>query len=112
MRSSTVSLSVSLSTVNHALTIHPAGQPSGNSRPARPRRRDVVENDEYAAFTRRIIRAYTRRVATGDVGALTEMVGLSTLLDEAIAQAVIEHAATFSHMGHHGPQHPASGIAA
>jgi hypothetical protein len=75
---------VSLSYVNHALTL----QPSGDSRPSRPRRRDVVENDEYAAFARRIIRAYARRVATGDVEALTDMVNLSTLLDDAIAQAV------------------------
>ena len=75
---------MSLSYVNHALTI----QPSGNSRATNPRRRDVVENDEYAAFVRRIIRAYARRVATGDVEALTDMVGLSSLLDEAIGEAV------------------------
>jgi hypothetical protein len=62
---------VSLSTVNHALTLNP---PSGDTRPPRPRRRDVVENDEYAAFVRRIVRAYARRVATGDVEALTDMV--------------------------------------
>ena len=75
---------MSLSYVNQALTI----QPTGGSRPPRRRRRDVVENDEYAAFTRRIIRAYAKRVATGDVEALTDMVGLSTLLDDAIGQAV------------------------
>jgi hypothetical protein len=75
---------VSLSYVNDALTI----QPSGDGRPPRPRRRDVVENDEYAAFTRRIIRAYARRVASGDVEALTDMVALSSLLDDAIGQAV------------------------
>ena len=55
---------------------------------SRPRRRDVVENDEYAAFVRRIVRAYARRVAIGDVEALTDLVGLSTLLDDAIAQTV------------------------
>jgi hypothetical protein len=48
----------------------------------------VVENDEFAAFTRRIITAYARRVATGDVEALADMVTLSTHLDEAIAEAV------------------------
>jgi hypothetical protein len=52
------------------------------------RRRDVVENDAYAAFTRRVIRAYARRVATGDVEALTDLVGLATQLDTAILQAV------------------------
>jgi DNA-directed RNA polymerase specialized sigma24 family protein len=64
------------------------GTGSGDSRPSRPRRRDVVENDEYAAFVRRIIKAFARRVATGDVEALRDMVALSTLLDEAIGDAV------------------------
>jgi hypothetical protein len=48
----------------------------------------VVENDEYAAFARRILRAYARRVATGDVEALTHMLGLSAEIDSAISQAV------------------------
>jgi hypothetical protein len=61
---------------------------SGDSRPSTTRRRDVVENDEYAAFVRRIIRAFARRVATGDVEALTDMVALSTQLDESIGDAV------------------------
>jgi hypothetical protein len=55
----------------------------------KPRRRHRVENDEYAAFTRRIVSAYAKRVATGDVEALTDMVGLSTELDRAIGHAVI-----------------------
>ena len=54
----------------------------------RPHGRDVVGNDEYAAFVRRIVRAYAKRVATGDVDALTDLVALSTLLDDAIGQAV------------------------
>ena len=61
-------------TVNNGLT------------PDRPGR--VVENDEYAAFARRVLRAYTRRIATGDVEALTLMLGLSAEIDTAIAQAV------------------------
>jgi DNA-directed RNA polymerase specialized sigma24 family protein len=76
---------VSLSTVNGVLTLTP---PASNHQPGKPRRRDVVENDEYAAFVRRILRAYARRVATGDVEALTDMVAMSTLLDDTIAQAV------------------------
>ena len=48
----------------------------------------VVENDEYAAFARRVLRAYARRVADGDVEALTLMLGLSAEIDTAIAQAV------------------------
>jgi hypothetical protein len=48
----------------------------------------VVENDEYAAFARRILRAYARRIADGDVEALTLMLGLSAEIDTAIGQAV------------------------
>jgi hypothetical protein len=59
-----------------------------NPRLTPSRRRDVVENDAYAAFTRRVIRAYARRVATGDVEALTDLVGLATQLDTAILTAV------------------------
>lgn len=54
-------------------------------KPARP----VVENDEYAAFTRRILRAYARRVATGDIEALTHMTGLADDVEAAIRTAVI-----------------------
>jgi ribosomal protein S20 len=53
------------------------------------RRRRRVENDEYASFIRRVIRAHARRVAAGDVDALADMTGLATELDEAIAQAVL-----------------------
>ena len=80
---------MSASTVNGILTFPHAAQPSSDSGPPRPRRRDVVENDEYAAFARRIIRAYAKRVATGDVEALANMVALSSVLDDAIGDAVI-----------------------
>ena len=53
------------------------------------RRRRRAENDEYASFIRRVIRAHARRVAAGDIDALAAMTGLATELDEAIAQAVI-----------------------
>ena len=52
------------------------------------RRRRPVENDEYASFIRRVLRAYARRVATGDVDALTDMTGLATEMDKAISQAI------------------------
>ena len=48
----------------------------------------VVENDEYAAFLRRIIRAYSRRVATGDIDALTEMAAVAGDFDTAIRDAI------------------------
>ena len=48
----------------------------------------VRENDEYAAFARRVLRAYARRVADGDVEALTLMTDLADEIDSAISQAV------------------------
>ena len=62
---------------------------SGVNRKLTPkRRRRVVENDDYAAFVQRAIRAYSRRIASGDIDALTGMVNLSTDLDEAMADAI------------------------
>ena len=52
------------------------------------RRRRVVENDEYADFLRRVIRAYSRRVASGDIDALSHMTTLADDIDTAIGQAV------------------------
>jgi hypothetical protein len=52
------------------------------------RRRRPVDNDEYASFVRRVVRAYARRVGAGDVDALADMTGLATELDETISQAV------------------------
>ena len=76
-----------------------ADQPTGAGEPVRRssvkarltanRRRRAVENDEYARFVRRVVRAYARRIAGGDVDALADMTGLATELDEAIGQAVI-----------------------
>ncbi len=48
----------------------------------------VRGNDEYAAFARRVLRAYARRVATGDVEALTLMTDLADEIDAAVSQAV------------------------
>ena len=54
-----------------------------------PRRRRVVENDEYAAFIRRVLRAHGRRVAAGDVESLGDLVDLSEHIDQAIGDAVV-----------------------
>jgi hypothetical protein len=75
----------------HATTPHPADPDSPDTVKATltpDRAARVVENDEYAAFARRVLRAYARRVATGDVEALTLMLGLFAEIDTAIAQAV------------------------
>jgi hypothetical protein len=52
------------------------------------RRRDVVENDEYAAFARRIVRAHGRRVASGDIEALRDLLALAREIDQATDTAV------------------------
>ena len=75
-----------------------ADQPTGAGKPGRRsgvkagltpnRQRRPVENDEYGAFIRRILRAYSRRVADGDVEALSLMTGLAGELDAAVAEAV------------------------
>jgi hypothetical protein len=52
--------------------------------PKRPRRQ--VENDDYIAFVRRILRAYTHRV--DDIEALAFILGVADEIDAAIAEAV------------------------
>jgi len=48
----------------------------------------TVENTEYAAFTRRILRAYARRVASGDIEALRSLVVFPSDVDDATREAV------------------------
>lgn len=52
------------------------------------RRRVPVENTEYTAFARRIIRAHGRRIAEGEPVDLAEMVALRKEMDAVILQAV------------------------
>jgi hypothetical protein len=52
------------------------------------RRGPVVENDEYAAFLHRVIRAYGRRIAKGDIDALSDAALLSRQLDYTIKTAI------------------------
>ena len=57
--------------------------------PGRPGRGPrVVENAEFTAFGRRVLRAAGRRVAAGDVDALPALAALSAELDAAITTAV------------------------
>ncbi len=75
----------------HATTAHPTcpGRPDTVKDPLTPNRAGrVAGNHEYAAFARRVLRACARRVADGDIEALTLMPGLSAEIDDAIAQAV------------------------
>ena len=48
----------------------------------------VTENSEYAAFARRILRAYSRRIATGGIESLTHLITLADDINDATQQAV------------------------
>jgi hypothetical protein len=72
------------------MTIPARERAFGVNRPLTPkRRRAVVENDEYTALVGRVIRAYSRRVAAGDVDAVAAMIQTAADLDAAIHQAVL-----------------------
>jgi hypothetical protein len=71
-------------TASSAVTVKTVLTPSRAVRP----RRTVVENDEYAAFTRRIVTALGRRIATGDVEALRDLLALVQEIDQAAHIAV------------------------
>jgi hypothetical protein len=59
-----------------------------NRRLTPKRRKPPAENDEYATFARRILAAYSRRIAAGDIDAITGMAALADNLDTAIRRAV------------------------
>ena|SRR5712691_179593 len=66
-----------------------AGRANSVNKPLTPKRtRPTVENPEYAAFVRRILKAYARRVATGDIEALALMAELADTIDTSIRDAV------------------------
>jgi hypothetical protein len=69
-----------------APSVYPAFGVKSSLTPKRPRR--VVENDEYAAFLHRVIRAYSRRVASGDIEAIAAMVATAEEVDTAIRDAI------------------------
>jgi hypothetical protein len=75
----------------HDPTPHPASPAGQNTvkNPLTPNRAGrQIENDEYAAFARRVLRAYARRIATGDVEAIILMFGLAAEIDDAITEAI------------------------
>ena len=47
-----------------------------------------VESDEFAAFARRVVRAFGRRIGDGDLWALGDLVKLRDQVDEAIRDGV------------------------
>ena len=75
-----------------ASTVNPTLTPNRPNRPRPDRttraRRNVVENDDYAAFTRRIIAAHGRRIARGDIEGLSTLAALATDIDHAFQEAI------------------------
>lgn len=76
-------------------------QPGASEYPDRPERRSavndpltmrrprpVVENDDYAGFVRRVVRAHGRRIAAGDVEALADLLAVATEVEQATQTAV------------------------
>ncbi len=66
----------------------PSRAHSVKARLTRKRPRRPVENDEYAAFALRVLRAYSRRIAAGDVDALADMADLAAEVETAMGRAV------------------------
>jgi hypothetical protein len=58
------------------------------TRTPKRRTRPAVENHDYAAFSRRVIRAQARRIAAGDVDEFTQLLSLEHELQRAIQTAV------------------------
>lgn len=84
-----------LGDARRAAVPHPDGgaRVGGQGRPDRERDEVLpesrrVENREFAAFVRRIIRSHARRVAEGDLEDLTEMLDVARMVDDAIDEAV------------------------
>ena len=74
------------STVNPALT--PDHSSGHRPAPTRRRNRRVVENDDYAAFTRRVLHAHARRIAHGDIEGLTQLAALAAEINTTLHHAV------------------------
>ena len=73
-------------TVNPALTPkHRHQRPQAH--PTRRSRR-VVENDDYAAFSRRVLHAHARRISAGDIEGLAQLAALAADIDTALHAAV------------------------
>ena len=70
------------------MTAHPEPNTVNNALTPNRRTRPTVENTDYTAFARRVIRAAGRRIADGDVEALTELLALTNELNTAIDTAV------------------------
>ena len=77
---------MSAPTVNLPLTPNSRGGHRSGRVPGTGRKR--VENDDYAAFTRRVLTAHGRRIAAGDIEGLTALAALAADIDTATRTAV------------------------
>jgi hypothetical protein len=81
-----------MTTTERRSTVNPALTPnrSTDTRPTRaPRNRRIVENDDYAVFVRRVITAYGRRIASGDIEGLATLAELGHELGDVLEHAIL-----------------------
>lgn len=64
--------------------------PAPTTTDPRPRRAPQTEADKFGAFVRRIVKAYSRRVADRDIEALTGLAELQADVDQAMRDAVAQ----------------------
>src|SRR6266542_3323977 len=69
---------------NHTERPNTVNRALAQDRRSRPR----IENDDYAAFARRVVAAHGRRIAAGDVERLRDLVALAEEVDRATDTAV------------------------
>ena len=72
-------------------TVKPALTPqrrTGHGPTSRRTSRRVVENDDYAAFTGRVLAAHARRISRGDIEGLPALNALAADIDTALLHAV------------------------
>jgi hypothetical protein len=62
--------------------------PAPSAAPTPKQSKRITENDEFAAFFQRILRACSRRVAAGDIDALAGLAAMASELDAAIQHGV------------------------
>jgi hypothetical protein len=66
----------------------PVTPPDVNPKMTRRRRGRIVENEEYAEFARRVLRAYARRIGKGDIDEFAQMAAIAAEMDDILRQAV------------------------
>ncbi len=73
---------------------------NADNRRLRASRREIVSNDQFAAFVGRILRAYARRIATGDIEALTDMIRTAHQIESDLENVIRDAAFSLHESGY------------